>query len=168
MEEVKFEKVSEDQFIKDCLRLFPKMTKEEAKKAYANIVLPVRGTANAAGYDIRTPVAFSISKRRRPITIPTGIRIKMKPDQFLLIAPRSGLGFKTGVPLANTIGVIDSDYANSDNEGHIMIKFVPGFAKLTAASGDRVVQGIILNYCTVSNDTATGERTGGLGSTGTD
>jgi dUTP pyrophosphatase len=55
--------------------------------------------------------------------IPTGIRaVGMNTDTVLLMAPRSGLGFRYRVGLANTIGVIDSDYAGSSNEGHIMVK----------------------------------------------
>ena len=48
----------------------------------------------------------------------------MKKGWFLGIYPRSGQGFKYGIKLANTVGIIDSDYYHSDNEGHIFIKFV--------------------------------------------
>lgn len=58
------------------------------------------------------------------IKIPTGIRVQMETGWVLQCYPRSGLGFKYRLQLNNTVGIIDSDYYFSDNEGHI-------FAKLT-------------------------------------
>lgn len=166
MSEIKFEKVSEGQFTKDYLLLYPGTEIGEIKEVYNNIVLPVRGTSGAAGYDIRTPVDFLLNDETGPVTFPTGLRIKMNPDQFLMIVPRSGIGFKTGARLANTVGIIDSDYAFGSNEGHIMVKLTPGFKELSAKAGDRIVQGIIMSYCVTSDDSATETRVGGFGSTG--
>ena len=58
------------------------------------------------------------------IKVPTGIRAEMEEGWVLKCYPRSGLGFKFRLQLNNTVGIIDSDYFYSDNEGHI-------FAKLT-------------------------------------
>ena len=53
----------------------------------------------------------------------------MQPEWVLKCYPRSGLGFKYRLQLNNTVGIIDSDYFYSDNEGHI-------FAKLTNDSNE--------------------------------
>ena len=83
--------------------------------------------------------------------------------------PKSGLGFKYRLQLDNTIGVIDSDYYNSSNEGHI-------FAKITndgrdgktikIGEGDGFMQAIFLPYGITYSDSAGGVRDGGFGSTG--
>lgn len=90
-------------------------------KIYENISLPKRATAGSAGYDFFSPVDFQLGPGET-IKIPTGIRAQMEPDWVLKIYPRSGLGFKYRLQLNNTVGIIDSDYFNSDNEGHIFIK----------------------------------------------
>ena len=53
----------------------------------------------------------------------------MEPEWVLKCYPRSGLGFKYRLQLNNTVGIIDSDYYYSDNEGHI-------FAKITNDSNE--------------------------------
>ena len=125
-----FSKVPYKQFKKDwedlsINTLFKTVEKPEAiiKEIYDNITLPERSTSGSAGYDFRIPFDISIYQGTS-IVIPTGIRCKMPKNCVLLIVPRSGLGFKYRIALANTIGVIDSDYYNADNYGHIMIKIV--------------------------------------------
>ena len=175
---IKFEKVSRKQFIDDCMKTIP-CTEEEAGKWYDNVKLPTRGSSKAAGYDFYTPIPFEIKTPNsdpvaislfgyKPlrVTIPTGIRVAMSDDTFLMIVPRSGVGFKTGVSLANTCGVIDADYYNSPNEGHVFIKFVSGFNDYNAAVGDRVAQGIFMKYYTTDDDDTKSVRSGGFGSTG--
>ena len=56
------------------------------------------------------------------IKIPTRIRVSMEENWVLHLYPRSGLGFKYRLQLNNTVGIIDSDYFHSDNEGHIFAK----------------------------------------------
>ncbi len=166
MKKIKFEKVSEEQFVKDCKKLFPKMSLKKIKAAYNNLVIPERGTKGSCGYDIRSPFDFLLSCLEGPVTFPTGLRVKMPRKIFLMVVPRSGIGFKTGVALANTVGIIDSDYFYSDNEGHIMVKLVPGYKDLAVKAGDRVVQGIFLQYFITDDDKTKGKRKGGFGSTG--
>ena len=67
------------------------------------------------------PFAFTLAPGET-IKIPTGIRAEMKEDWVLQIYPRSGLGFKYRLQMNNTVGIIDSDYFFSDNEGHIFMK----------------------------------------------
>ena len=71
--------------------------------------------------------------------------------------------------LDNTVGIIDSDYYNSDNEGHILVQITNDskYGKiLKIKSGDRFLQGIFLPYGIVKNDNVTDIRNGGFGSTG--
>ena len=110
----KFLKVSEDNFISSL----DGFSKDEAKKIYEDIKLPLRATKYSAGYDFYAPFDFTL-KPGETIKIPTGIRAKMREDYALFLLPRSGLGFKYRLQLNNTIGLIDADYFYSDNEGHI-------------------------------------------------
>lgn len=164
---IKFEKVSLEQFTKDLRKvLMPQVTDEDAKDIYDKIQLPKRGSTGSAGYDFCTPIGFTLEEYDVSITIPTGIRAVMPQNMFLQMVPRSGLGFKTGARLANTVGIIDSDYYYADNEGHIMLKLLTGFSRFEVAQGDRIAQGIFLKYYTTDDDNTTSIRQGGLGSTG--
>lgn len=162
---IKFEKVSFEQFKEACSNnpLLAKKDETEIREAYDKIQLPIRGTSGSAGYDFTTP--FEVSVSRNPTLIPTGIRCKMADNVVLMIMPRSGLGFKYNMELSNTIGVIDSDYYNSANEGHIMVKFKSDTSFLLNA-GDRFTQGIFIPYFITVDDDAKAERNGGFGSTG--
>ena len=98
--------------------------------------------------------------------MPTGIRAWMEPDWVLKIYPRSGLGFKYRLQLNNTVGIIDSDYYNSDNEGHIFIKItmIPRKEKNGTGPGEyRICPGIFLEYGITVDDDATAVRNGGMG-----
>ena len=117
----KFQKVSWEQFLEGWKDAFPNMEEEKIRKIYDGIRLPRRATAGSAGYDFFSPVDFEL-KPGETLKMPTGIRAWMEPDWVLKIYPRSGLGFKYRLQLNNTVGIIDSDYYNSDNEGHIFIK----------------------------------------------
>ena len=91
----------------------------------------------------------------------------MEPGWVLLIFPRSGLGFKHHLHLANTTGVIDSDYVNAPNGGHIMVKIVNGSDHaLTLARGERFCQGVFVPFGLAEEASLPGGRSGGLGSTG--
>lgn len=137
---------------------------ETARKEYDAIQIPYRGTKASAGYDFRIP--FDVELGEEPVLIPTGIRTLMQDAYFLMIVPRSGLGFKYGTQLLNTIGIIDADYSRADNEGHIMCKLVSK-VPCSLKAGDRFVQGIFIPYGISQNGNSTAVRTGGMGSTGT-
>jgi dUTP pyrophosphatase len=94
-----------------------------------------------------------------------GVRVALSPTNFFSIAPRSGIGTKTGYHLTNTIGIIDADYYNAENEGHIYVSLERGFKDLTLKPHDRFCQGVIMKYETTIDDDVTQKRTGGLGST---
>lgn len=100
--------------------------------------------------------------------IPTGIRARMDEDYVLMIYPRSGLGFKFRLQLNNTVGVIDSDYYNADNEGHIQCRLTNDTNEektVEIEAGQGMVQGIFMMYGITEDDEADGVRTGGFGST---
>ena len=129
------------------------------------ITLPKRATTGSAGYDFVSPIEVTVEPGETAL-IPTGIRAEMEPGWVLLLFPRSSLGFKHSLRLANTVGVIDSDYAFAKNEGHIMVKLRnPLSVPVTIGKGDRFCQGIFLPYGTAEEDEVTAGRVGGFGST---
>lgn len=159
----KFEKVS----FKEFLSLFKSYnySDEEIKLMYDNIKLPKRATSGSAGYDFHSPIDVSLEKYSMCI-IPTGIRVNITEGWVLKIYPRSSMGFKYHMSLANTVGVIDSDYYYADNEGHIMVKIYNGSDKvLSIKKDDRFCQGIFSEFGITIDDDATEMRHGGFGST---
>ena len=145
---------------------FYKVSKEQfGREEYESIILPRRATAGSAGFDFYSPYDFALEPGEE-IIIDTGIRARIDAGWVLVILPRSGSGFKYGVRLANTAGVIDSDYFNADNEGHIKIKLVGGSKAFNVKAGDAFAQGIFLPYGITEDDDCVEERHGGFGSTG--
>ncbi|MDR0987110.1 MAG: deoxyuridine 5'-triphosphate nucleotidohydrolase [Ruminococcus sp.] len=136
------------------------IAKFERVTGYNDVILPKRATKGSAGYDFFAPEEVTL-----PCTIKTGVRVKINPGYVLCIFPRSGLGFKFGVKLANTVGVIDSDYYFAENEGHIIIKCEAN-ENFVLKKGERFAQGIFLPFGITIDDEAEGKRTGGFGSTG--
>lgn len=160
----KFEKVSFDEYYKAIKPLLPgDWTDEEIKQSWEDIELPTRATSGSAGYDFRAPVGFSVDWTK-PIVVPTGIRARIADGWFLMCAPRSGLGFKYGMSLANTVGIIDSDYYYSDNEGHIMAKICSN-TLVEIEYGQKFMQGVFLPFGITEGDNVAAERNGGFGST---
>ena len=141
--------------------------KKRVLDVYDHIILPTRSTRGSAGYDIHSPVDFELPPHTT-VKIPTGIRVRIDDGWFLGCFPRSGLGFKYRLQLNNTIGVVDSDYYNSDNEGHIFLKMTNDTydkKTLTVECNDRIAQGIFMPYGITLSDSADGVRNGGMGST---
>lgn len=139
----------------------------EKVSGYEYVNLPKRKTKQSAGYDIETAVNVVINPGETKL-IPTGIKAYMDENEWLGIYIRSSIAVKYGIILANSVAVIDSDYYNNpDNEGHLMlpIRNVSGMP-YTVKKGDRIAQGIFHRYYKVDNDSADGDRTGGIGSTG--
>ena len=170
-----FHKVSFGQFKKDWLNTFPSWQSEPDTdymdkviwNVWQKIQQPKRGTKDSAGYDIFCPCEIKIEPNQA-VVIPTGLRCEMQEGWMLALFPRSGLGFKNGIRLANTVGIVDGDYAYADNEGHIFVKIVndsPFATTLTLNEGKAFCQGIFLPYGITDDDNADGVRTGGFGST---
>ena len=160
MNVAKFEKVSEKQFNSDIFNLLG-----VEDNLYENIKLPYRATVGSAGYDFYSPIDI-VLKPNEIAKIPTGIRCKIDDGYVLQIYPRSSLGFKYQMALLNTVGIIDADYYNADNEGHIIVGIVNrGDKELCIKKGDRFVQGIFYKYYLAQEDEQKKLRHGGFGST---
>lgn len=162
-----FFKVSRDNFMQAVKEDFPQYSETEIQEMYEALKLPGRATKGSAGYDFFAPFPFSLLPGET-IRIPTGIRVRIDENWVLKLYPRSGLGFKYRLQMNNTVGIIDSDYYNSDNEGHIFIKMTNDTnegKKVEVAQGTGFVQGIFIEYGITVDDEAAGIRNGGLGST---
>ena len=163
----KFHKVSAERFMADWKATFPETAEETIADIYNKIKLPVRATAGSAGYDFFSPVDITLNPGET-VKIPTGIRVEMEQDWVLKCYPRSGLGFKYRLQLNNTVGIIDSDYFYSDNEGHIFSKITNDSNESKSVSiqaGTGFMQGIFVEYGITVDDDAQGIRNGGFGST---
>ena len=170
---MRFEKVSFEQYLKsyDGWEEFDELNLKGLREEYDNIKLPKRSTNGSAGYDFFSPIRFvliSNDEKRRTVKIPTGIRVILDDDKFLGCYPRSGQGFKYRLQLDNTVGIIDSDYSKSDNEGHIFAKITidakePKILEINA--GTAFMQGIIQQFFKTEDDNTDNERNGGFGST---
>ena len=162
----KFHKVSYEQFEKDWLKSFPD-EKDNIHDIYEGITLPHRATKGSAGYDFVSPKQIVLAPGET-VLLPTGIRARINDGFVLLLFPRSSLGFKYRMQLNNTVGVIDSDYYDAANEGHIMAKITNDTNEnrtMTIEAHQGFVQGIFLAYGVVDEDSAEEIRTGGFGST---
>lgn len=156
----KFEKVSENQFNQDLKNVL-----NIEDDHYSDIKLPLRATSGSAGYDFYSPIDFEL-KPGEIIKVPSGIRCKIDDGYVLQIYPRSSLGFKYQMALLNTVGIIDSDYYNADNEGHIIVGIVNrGDKVVSIKKGDRFVQGVFYKYYLAEEQENNNVRHGGFGST---
>lgn len=167
----RFHKVSREQFILDWMDCMEGEMDEEdkarAEQSYEQIRLPHRATSGSAGYDFFLPCSLTLAPGKE-VKIPTGIRVEMEEGWVLMLYPRSGLGFKYRLQMNNTVGIIDSDYFYSDNEGHILAKITNDSQEgraLTIHAGTGFMQGIFLEYGITVDDGAEAVRNGGLGST---
>ena len=162
-----FTKVSFEQWKKDCG--INGLGDAELKEWYDAIKLPQQATSASAGCDFYMP--FNLNFEAGSIfRIATGIRWVTDGEgdkgKVLLIFPRSGLGFRYGIRLTNTVGVIDADYCNSDNEGHIIISLEnPSSSNVQLPEGKAFCQGIVVNYEIPDGAESEAERSGGFGST---
>lgn len=134
-----------------------------------DIHLPVRKTAHSAGYDVEAAEDIIIPVFKpgmKPTLIPTGLKAYCGEDEWYMLANRSS-GPKKGFMMANSIGIIDSDYyGNEDNDGHFYFSYFNCSDKdVEVKKGDVIGQVIFQKFLVADNDNATGVRTGGFGST---
>jgi len=135
------------------------------------IKIPVRSTKNAAGYDIEAaedtiipPYQFGM----KPTLVKTGLKAYCEPDEFFILANRSSGPFKKGLVMANSIGIIDSDYyGNEDNDGHFQCAYYNFFTEeLEIKKGEAIAQVVFFNYLKTNEDIESNDiRKGGFGST---
>ena len=134
-----------------------------------NIHLPVRKTKNAAGYDVEAAEDVIIPAYKPgtlPTLIPTGLKAYCGNDEWYMLANRSS-GPKKGLVMANSIGIIDADYyENENNDGHFYFQYYNFLDHdIKAKKGDVIGQVIFQKYLIIDEDNADGIRKGGFGST---
>ena len=134
------------------------------------INLPVRKTKYSAGYDIEAAedtIVPAFKPGQKPTLVKTGLKAYCEPDEFYMLCNRSSNPGKRGLVMANSVGIIDSDYyENEDNDGHFMFAYYNFFDHdVEIKKGDTIGQAIFMKYLTVDNDNAEGTRKGGFGST---
>lgn len=164
LEEVKISDINERNL---TIPGFESVSNEFVKYIYDSIKIPKRATKKSAGYDFYAPYDFTLNPGDT-LKIATGIRVILDDDKFLMCAPRSGHGFKARIQLDNTIGVIDADYSDSSNEGHIVLKLTNDShtgKSISVKKGEGMMQAIIMQYFKVEDDTTEDLRDGGFGST---
>ena len=150
----KFEKVSIDEF-----------SKYYDKKLYEEYDLPKRMTSHSAGYDFFAIEGFTLMPGEIK-KIPTGYKATFGSDEMLMILVRSSMGFKYNVRMTNQVGIIESDYNNIDNEGHMFVSLQnEGDRDFVVKKGEGYAQGIFTKFLICDDDITTNERQGGLGST---
>ena len=160
----KFAKVSLERFKKDCEDLLGYDSGVDYEEILEDISLPRRATVQSAGYDFVLPIDISL-KPSESIRIPTGIRCRMDGGYVLKIFPRSSLGLKYQMGLLNTVGIIDADYYEALNEGHIIVPIINrSEVTMELKRGERFVQGIFLAYYTAEEEEPQDRRVGGFGS----
>lgn len=173
------------------------MAKFEKVKRFNEIdlPLPVRKTAESAGYDfvvaediiippyqqlyekmqLRDTYVYTLEEAAAAIKavnakvtlVSTGMKCKLDPGTYLELSVRSSCPLKHWLILGNAVGIIDADYYNNpDNEGEIFFQIINlSPYPIELKRGDAIGQGIIKPYLTTEDDIATGTRIGGFGST---
>ena len=129
--------------------------------------LPQRSTKFSAGYDFYAPTDIFIPAGGESVLVPLNVKAIMPGDMVLMLFIRSSLAVKLNLSLVNSVGIIDSDYANNpNNDGNIGVKFRNnGSETIIIREGERCMQGIFVRYFVTEDDNATDERVGGYGST---
>ncbi len=167
---MRFERVKFEAFKNDMAMYRPiNFMSGEVEKAYDGIKIPVRKTKYSAGYDICIPIDISIPSGQRRV-IPTGIKVVFEEDEMstwhLQMYVRSSVGIKDGIVLTNSTGIIDSDYQFAENDGDMMLALLNTSDKLVQyKAGDRICQAVFMIHGLTSDDNASGDRIGGIGST---
>lgn len=165
-----FEKVSEKQYARDMLihNLISSDSGEEHVKCYNDIKIPVRGTYGSAGYDFICPIDIVLEPGKE-LVVCTGVRCMMKENWVLKVYPRSSSGTRYRIQFNNTVPILDSDYYFADNEGHIMFKIINDSREgkvFKLNKGEKLCQGVFVEYGITFDDDVSTKRTGGFGSTG--
>lgn len=159
-----FERVSYETFTESFL-LHGYGDSSKARDAYAAIKMPMRKTRRSAGHDISIPFDLRLAPGEKTL-IPTGLRCGIQGDYVMLIFPRSSFGIKKRMKISNTIPVIDADYFEADNEGHIFIDIENcGNNDLILNKGDAFAQAVFVPYGIAVGSSSSTKRKGGIGST---
>ena len=130
--------------------------------------LPIYATDGAACFDLHANLAEPIEvPGGGSATIATGIAFEIPRGYCVRIYSRSGHGFSWGVRLANSVGIIDSDY-----RGEVFAKLHnDGRLPFIVRHGDRIAQAELAMVIRARFDESeslseTARGAGGFGSTG--
>ena len=139
---------------------------EKHKKNSVPAILPIRGSRDSAGYDFASPVEFKVKPYDKAL-IWTDVKAYMQENEVLKLYPRSSLGIKKGLTLANTVGIVDRDYhSNESNDGNIGICLYNNTGEeVFISAGERIAQGIFTPFLVSDNGNTEDDRVGGIGST---
>jgi dUTP pyrophosphatase len=142
------------------------VVKDKHRTTDGEIKLPVRSDPRSAGYDFYSPVDIVIPPNESKLFF-TDVKAYMEDDEVLMLYVRSSMG-KVHVVIANGTGIIDASYYNNpDNDGNIGFRLLNlGKEDYVIRRGDRIGQGVFMKYLITDDDNATGDRTGGFGSSG--
>lgn len=155
------------QFFKVSREQFESAWEFSEPNPYDELILPRRGTSGSAGYDFFCPIEITLAPGEI-VKIPTGMRVRIDEGWVMSLYPRSSQGFKYRLQLYNTVGIVDADYFNTPNEGHIFIKIINANTEgktLTIRRGEAFAQGVFLPFGITVDDDAQNPRVGGFGST---
>lgn len=168
-----FEKVSFEQFKEGINRFktdlyyreLKNLSEEEFRRYYDELQLPDRSTIGSAGYDFHFPFREYRLAPGETIIFPTGIKVNITGNYFLGIFPKSGLSFDYKVRLDDTVAIIDADYTDAPNEGHIYLKLTNEnrLKSCLLKQNMKIVQGIFIPFALTDDDNVTTKRTGGMG-----
>lgn len=141
--------------------------KVKFKKTLPNAKKPTYGTDGAACFDFYATSSAIVHPKTTSDLLDTGIAFEIQEGYVMLAYSRSGHGFKNGIRLCNSVGVIDSDYRDSVKVRLVNDSYVP----FSINPGDRILQAMIIPVPSIDlveveelSDTERG--IGGLGSTG--
>ena len=104
-----------------------------------NLLIPQKGSAKAAGFDLRSAEETTVPAYGKAL-ISTGFSMTVPEGTYGRIAPRSGLALKNHI--ATGAGVIDRDYRGT--VGIVLFNHGPDDFKVNR--GDRIAQ-LILERC---------------------
>lgn len=144
-----------------------RVRKEREDEVAICMKLPERSTKKSAGYDFYA-MEDIVCKPHEITMVRTGIKAKMEDNETLLLFNRSSNPKKKGLIILNGVGVVDADYyGNEENDGEIAGLFYNMREEdVEIKAGDKIMQGIFVEYEKTEDDEAEGERSGGFGSTG--
>ena len=129
--------------------------------------LPKRSTTKSAGYDFIVP-EDTVCKSHQITMVKSGVKAYFPDNETLLLFNRSSNPKKKGLIILNGVGVVDADYAdNQDNEGEIAGLFYNMLDEdVVLKAGEKMMQGVFVQYGITDDDNDNGQRSGVFGSTG--
>ncbi|MGP6175410.1 dUTP diphosphatase [Corynebacterium sp. A21] len=128
---------------------------------------PTRATDGSSAWDLRANYDVILDPGQRH-AVRTGVAVELPQDTHATLLSRSGWGKKYGITLANSVGLIDTDY-----RGEIIAVLINhGDTPINIERGDRIAQLLIqrsleVSFTEVDALTTTDRGTGGFGHTGT-